>query len=104
MTPASPALSGVCYVWATLFSPRSCLSFQDKFKFSKENTMSIMKVIEVMADSTKSWEDAAREGVERASKSVDNIASAWVKDQSVSIEDGKVKKYRVTLKVSFEVK
>jgi len=66
--------------------------------------MSVMKVIEVMADSTTSWEDATRTGIERATKSVDGIASAWVQDQSVSIEDGKVKKYRVTLKVSFEVK
>ena len=66
--------------------------------------MSIMKVIEVMADSSKSWEDATEHAIERASKSVDNIASAWVQDQSVSVDGGKVKKYRVTLKVSFEVK
>lgn len=66
--------------------------------------MSVMKVIEVMADSSKSWEDATRTGIERASKSVDNIASAWVKDQSVGVDGGKVTKYRVTLKVSFEVK
>jgi flavin-binding protein dodecin len=66
--------------------------------------MSVVKVIEVMADSSKSWEEATQNAIERASKSVDNIASAWVKDQSVSVDDGKVAKYRVTLKVSFEIK
>jgi len=65
--------------------------------------MSVMKVIEVMADSSKSWEDATRNAIARASKSVDNIASAWVKDQSVGVDGDKVTKYRVTLKVSFEV-
>ena len=66
--------------------------------------MSVMKVIEVMAESTKSWEDATRMAVSKASKSVDGISSAWVKDQSVTVEDGEVKKYRVTLKLSFGVK
>jgi len=66
--------------------------------------MSVMKVIEVMAESTKSWEDAARLAVSKASKSVDGISSAWIKDQSVTVEDGEVKKYRVTMKLSFAVK
>ncbi len=66
--------------------------------------MSVMKVIEVMAESKKSWEDATAQAVERASKSVDGVASAWVKDQSVSIKDGKVEAYRVTVKLSFAVK
>lgn len=66
--------------------------------------MSVVKVIEIMSDSPKSWEDATRQGVEKASKSIKGIASAWVKDQSVKVEDGKVTSYRVNLKVSFEVK
>ena len=66
--------------------------------------MSVVKVIEVMAESTKSWEDATRTAVRKASKSVDGISSAWVQDQSVTIEDGEVKKYRVTLKLSFAIK
>lgn len=66
--------------------------------------MSVMKVIEVMAESSKSWEDAAKKGVERAAKSVEGISSAWVKDQSVKVKDGDVVSYRVTMKVSFEVK
>ncbi|MBK6701256.1 MAG: dodecin domain-containing protein [Saprospiraceae bacterium] len=65
--------------------------------------MSVLKVIEVMASSSKSWEDATSKAVEKASKSVKNIRSAWVQDQSVSVEKGKIKEYRVTLKLSFEV-
>lgn len=66
--------------------------------------MSVVKVIEVMSESSKSWEDATREGVARASKSVNGISSAWVKDQSVKVDGDKVVSYRVTLKISFEVK
>lgn len=65
--------------------------------------MSVLKVIEVMAESHKSWEDATRKGVREASASVKNLRSAWVKDQSVSIEDGEVKSYRVVLKISFAI-
>ncbi|HRI34459.1 MAG TPA: dodecin family protein [Saprospiraceae bacterium] len=65
--------------------------------------MSVLKVIEVMASSSKSWEDATSKAVEKASKSVKNIRSAWVQDLSVSVEKGKIKEYRVTLKLSFEV-
>ena len=66
--------------------------------------MSVLKVIEILSESEKSWEDATAKGVARASKSVDGITSAWVKDQSVKVKDGKVDAYRVTLKVTFEVK
>ncbi|MFK7809720.1 MAG: dodecin family protein [Saprospiraceae bacterium] len=66
--------------------------------------MAIMKVIEVLANSTKSWEDATKKGVARASKSVNNIKSAYVRDQSVVVKSGKVTEYRVSLKITFEVK
>ena len=65
--------------------------------------MSVLKVIELMASSEKSWEDAARIAVAKASKSVKNIKSAWLKDQSVSVNKGKVTEFRVTMKVSFKV-
>ena len=65
--------------------------------------MAVMKVIEIMADSKKSWEDATATGIKRASKSVKNITSAWVQDQSVTVKDDKVTSYRVTLKVTFAV-
>lgn len=66
--------------------------------------MAVLKVIEIMSDSSKSWEDAAEEGIKKASKSVNAIKSAFVQSQSVTIKDGEVDKYRVNLKLSFEVK
>ena len=65
--------------------------------------MSVMKVIEIMADSSKSWEDATARGIKKASKSLKNIKSAWVQHQSVTVKDGKVTGYRVNLKVTFQV-
>lgn len=63
----------------------------------------VLKVIELMAGSEKSWDDAAKNAIAKASKSVNNIKSAWVKDQSVSVKDNKITEYRVTVKVSFGV-
>lgn len=66
--------------------------------------MAVMKVIEVMASSKKSWEDAAMAAVKRTSKTVKNIKSVWVQDQSIALnKNGSVKEYRVTTKISFEV-
>ncbi|MBI5916983.1 MAG: dodecin domain-containing protein [Bacteroidetes bacterium] len=66
--------------------------------------MAVMKVIEIMADSDKSWEDATRKGIAKASKSLKGIRSAWVQNQSVTInEKGEVDSYRINLKLSFEV-
>lgn len=66
--------------------------------------MKILKVIEVMADSDKSWEDATANAVKKASESVKNIKSAFVQSQSCTVKDGKVESYRVNVKLSFEVK
>ncbi len=66
--------------------------------------MSVVKVIELMCSSEKSWEDAVAKGIAQASKSIKGIRSAWVQDQSVTVKSGKVTSYRVTLKVSFSVK
>ncbi|NPA43611.1 MAG: dodecin domain-containing protein [Chlorobi bacterium] len=65
--------------------------------------MAVLKVIELMANSDKSWEDAAANAVKKASETVKNIRSAYVQDQSVVVKDGKITEYRVTLKVTFEV-
>jgi len=65
--------------------------------------MSIIKVIEVLADSDKSWEDATKNAVSTASKTVKNIKSVWVKDQSAVVSGGNVTKFRVAVKISFEV-
>ncbi|ANI88909.1 dodecin [Arachidicoccus ginsenosidimutans] len=63
--------------------------------------MAVLKVIEVLASSSKSWEDATQQAVSEASKTVKNIRSAYVQDQSVVVVDGQVSEYRVTLKLSF---
>ncbi len=63
--------------------------------------MSIAKVTEIIASSTKSFDDAVNEGIKRASKTLENVKSAWVKDQSVVVENGKVEEYRVTLVITF---
>ena len=66
--------------------------------------MAVIKVVEILSNSTKSWEDATANAVARASKSIKGINSAYVQDQSVVVAKGKVTEYRVALKVSFEVK
>lgn len=65
--------------------------------------MSVLKVIEVMANSEKSWEDAAKKAIEHASKSVKNIRSVYVNEQSATVKDGKLDDYRVNVKITFEV-
>ena len=66
--------------------------------------MSIVKVIEVLADSPNSWEEATKNAVSTASKTIKNIRSVWVKDQSATVKDGAVSSFRVTVKISFELK
>ncbi|HKL38602.1 MAG TPA: dodecin family protein [Bacteroidales bacterium] len=65
--------------------------------------MSVLKVIEIMANSPESWEDAAQKAVDEATKSVKNIQSVWVKDQSCNVENGKIKQFRVNVKITFTV-
>jgi flavin-binding protein dodecin len=63
--------------------------------------MSVAKVIEISAESPKSFEDAIVQGITRASKTIHGIKSAWVKEQHVVIENNKVVSFRVDLKVTF---
>ncbi len=63
--------------------------------------MSFAKITEITASSPTSFEAAVAEGINRASKTVKNIRSAWVKDQEVSVKGGKIDAYRVTLKITF---
>jgi len=65
--------------------------------------MSIAKVIEVIAESDKSWDDAAENAVKEASKSVKNIKSLYVQDMQANIEDGKITKYRLNAKITFVI-
>ena len=66
--------------------------------------MSILKVIEVLADSEKSWEDAAKNAVAKASDSVKNIRSVFVQSQSATVSKGKIDSFRVNVKITFEIK
>ncbi len=63
--------------------------------------MSVAKVIEITAESPKSADEAIKVGVRRASKTVDNIQSVWVKEIKADVENGEVTAYRVALKVTF---
>lgn len=66
--------------------------------------MAVMKVIEVMASSDKSWEEATKKAVAHASKSVKHIKSAFVQSQSVVVDNDEVSEFRVNVKITFEVK
>ncbi len=66
--------------------------------------MSVAKTTEIIASSEKSFEDAIETGIARACKTLDEVQGAWIKDQKVKIENGKISEYRVTLKVTFILK
>lgn len=61
----------------------------------------MLKVIEVLAESDKSWEDAAAQAVTRASKTVHGIKSLYIKEMEAKVENNKITKYRINGKVSF---
>ncbi len=63
--------------------------------------MAVAKVTEITSSSTKSFEDAVRVGIARADKTLKNIKSAWIQEQKVKIERGKIIEYRVNMKVTF---
>ena len=65
--------------------------------------MGVHKVIEVLSQSPKSWEDATQKAVAEAAETVDDIKSAYVKEMMAIVENNKVTQYRVNLKVTFEV-
>ena len=66
--------------------------------------MSVIKVIEILANSNKSWEDAAQQGINEASKTLKNIKSIYIKEHSAIVnETNKIVEYRITAKLSFEI-
>jgi flavin-binding protein dodecin len=66
--------------------------------------MAVAKIIEIIAGSKISFDDAVKQGVARATDTISEVTSAWIKDQSVLVEGGKVTEYRVTMKVTFMLK
>jgi flavin-binding protein dodecin len=63
--------------------------------------MKVAKVIEISAESDVSFEAAINNGIAKASETVKNLKSAWVKEQKVVIKDGRIVRYRVDLKLTF---
>jgi len=63
--------------------------------------MSVAKVIEITSTSTTSFEDAVQTGIARASKTVENVEGAWIKEQKINVRDGKITGYRVNMMVTF---
>jgi hypothetical protein len=63
--------------------------------------MSVAKVTEITSTSTKSFEDAIKSGIRRATKTLKNVRGAWISEQKIEIENDKIKSYRVDMKVTF---
>ena len=63
--------------------------------------MSVARVTEIKASSKKSFDDAVRNGIERASKTLKNVKGAWISEQDVKVDDGNIIEYRVLMKVTF---
>ncbi|MFK8067426.1 MAG: dodecin family protein [Gammaproteobacteria bacterium] len=63
--------------------------------------MAVASVTEITSSSKKSFEDALKEGIERANKTLKNVKGAWVQEQKVIIDEGKIIEYRVNMKISF---
>jgi flavin-binding protein dodecin len=67
----------------------------------KEDAMSVAKVSEISATSAKSFEDAIQQGLARASKTLRNIRGAWIKEQHVRCDNGRIAEYQVNMMVTF---
>ncbi len=65
--------------------------------------MTMLKVIEVLAESNKSWEDAAQTAVAQASETLHGVKSLYIKDMEATIDNGKIRTYRINAKISFQL-
>ena len=65
--------------------------------------MAVAKVIEINASSPESFDDAIRQGIARATETVKDVRGAWIQDQKVLLQKGKISEYRVRMKVTFVV-
>jgi flavin-binding protein dodecin len=63
--------------------------------------MSVARVTEISSTSTQSFEDAIKQGIERATRTLRGVTSAWVQEQQVRLQDGKITEYQVNLRVTF---
>jgi dodecin len=67
----------------------------------KSEDQSVARVTEITASSAKSFDDAITVGISRANKTLKNVKGAWIQDQKVVIDGGKIVSYRVTMKITF---
>jgi flavin-binding protein dodecin len=63
--------------------------------------MAVAKITEIQSSSARSFDDALKSGITRANKTLRNITGAWIKGQKLVIQNGKIKEYRVLMKVTF---
>lgn len=63
--------------------------------------MSVARVTEITSQSARSFEDAVRQGIRRANETLRNVSGAWIKEQQVVVEGGRITGYRVNLLVTF---
>jgi len=63
--------------------------------------MAVARVTEIISASKKSFQDAIEDGIARANKTLKNVEGAWIKDQSILLDKGKIKEYRVIMKITF---
>jgi hypothetical protein len=74
---------------------------QSRDRRKKELLMTVAKVSEVTATSTKSFEDAIAKGIKRANETLKNVTGAWIADQEVVVEKGKIASYKVRMRITF---
>lgn len=65
--------------------------------------MTIAKIIEISSDSTSSFQDAIESGISRAERTIKNVRGAWISEQKLTVDGGKITNYRVIMRVSFVV-
>lgn len=66
--------------------------------------MTVARMTEISSTSKKSFDDAVKQGIKRASETLEGITSAWVADQQVSIKNGAITEYKVRMKITFVLK
>jgi hypothetical protein len=70
-------------------------------QLTEGDIMTVAKITEITSTSPKSFDEAVRGGIKRATKTLKNVTGAWIQDQEVEVKNGKISEYRVRLKVTF---
>ena len=97
-------ITGIATARGPWGQPLSAAPAEKKLAGEREEFMSVVKVIEVLSQSDKSWEDAAQNAVKIASKTVKDIKSIYIENFEAKVENGKITKYRINGKLTFALK